>query len=67
MNRLSMFSPLHGRLIRAAAAIALVAATTLPTSAAGPQSLVNHQPVVYPNGGASITLNLDQGDRKSVV
>jgi hypothetical protein len=61
MSRLLMLSAFHGRLIRAAAAFALVAATALSAFAAGPQSLVNHQPVVYPNGGASITLNLDQG------
>ena len=43
-------------------ALALAAGIALPRSVrGGPLDLVNHQPVVYPNGGASLTLNLDQG------
>jgi hypothetical protein len=32
-----------------------------PALAGGPLDLYKHQPVVYPNGAASVTLNLDQG------
>jgi len=39
---------------------ALALAAVLPARAGGPFGLVNHQPIVFPNGGA-ITLNLDRG------
>jgi hypothetical protein len=42
-------------------AAALVVAAVLPVRAGGPLQVVNNQPVVYPNGGAALTLNLDQG------
>jgi hypothetical protein len=48
-------------LLRAAAALALVATLAAQAHGGGPVSLVNQQPVVYPNGGTSLTLNLDQG------
>ena len=48
-------------LLRAAAALALAATLVAPVQSGGPLSLVNHQPVVYANGGTSLTLNLDQG------
>jgi hypothetical protein len=43
--------------------IALIAAAgfALPARGGGPLVVVNHQPVVYANGGTSLTLNLDQG------
>lgn len=42
-------------------ALALVAADIGPLWAGGPLAVFNHQPVVYPNGGSSLALNLDQG------
>ena len=50
-----------GALLRGAAALALCLGIPLPAQAGGPLELVNQQPLVYPNGGASLTLNLDQG------
>ena len=41
--------------------IALAAGVVSPARAGGPLDLVNHQPVIYANGGASLRLNVDQG------
>src|SRR4051794_1531340 len=43
--------------------VTLIVATLfgLPAHAGGPLEIVNHQAVVYANGGSSLTLNLDQG------
>ena len=46
---------------RAITALALAAGLAVPAHGGGPLSLVNDQPVVYPNGGSSLTLNVDQG------
>jgi len=43
------------------AALSLAAAIASPAHGGGPLDLVNHQPVVYPNGAASLQLNVDQG------
>jgi len=52
-----------GAMRRALAALAVVVtlAAVGPADGGGPLELVNHQPVVYPNGGASLVLNLDRG------
>jgi hypothetical protein len=47
--------------LRGIAALALAVGIALPADGGGPLGLVNHQPVVYPNGGTSLALNLDQG------
>jgi hypothetical protein len=39
----------------------IVAGAVAPARAGGPTAIVNHSPVVYPNGGSALTLNLDQG------
>ncbi|MEO8506594.1 MAG: hypothetical protein ABI593_03090, partial [Betaproteobacteria bacterium] len=39
----------------------IVAGAVAPARAGGPTAIVNQLPVVYPNGGAGLTLNLDQG------
>lgn len=44
-----------------ALAFALALSVALPARAGGPLDIVNHQPVVYANGGASLKLNIDQG------
>ena len=49
-----------GRSLRRIAA-ALCAAASFAAQAGGPLELYNHQAIVYPNGGTSLTLNLDQG------
>ena len=50
------------RMLRTVAAAAmLVAAGIGQVQGGGPLELFNHQPVVYPGGGASLVLNLDQG------
>src|SRR5258705_4939467 len=41
--------------------IALAIGIASPAHAGGPLDLVNHQPVVYANGGTSLKLNIDQG------
>ncbi len=48
-------------LVRAAVTCVVAGGVALPSLAGGPLNVVNQQPVVYPNGGANITLNLDQG------
>jgi filamentous hemagglutinin family protein len=47
--------------VTAACAFGLLIASAPFARAGGPIALVNQQPVVYPGGGASIKLNLDQG------
>ena len=44
-----------------ALALALVFCIATPARAGGPLDLVNHQPVVYANGGSNLKLNIDQG------
>lgn len=61
MSVRTRFDAARGALFRGAAALALVAGIALPAHGGGPLELVNHQPVVYPNGGTLLTLNLDQG------
>ncbi len=46
---------------RIVAATAFALAAGLPALAGGPLDVVNQQPVVYANGGTSLTLNVDQG------
>ncbi len=43
------------------AIVGLAVGIVLPAQGGGPMDLVNHQPVVYPNGGTSLRLNVDQG------
>ncbi len=44
-----------------ALALALVFCIATPVRAGGPLDLVNHQPVVYANGGSNLKLNVDRG------
>lgn len=52
---------LRRSLRRGAGALALVAGISFPAYGGGPLDIVNHLPVVYPNGATSLQLNLDQG------
>src|SRR6185436_20194023 len=45
----------------AALVLALAACIAAPARGGGPLDLVNHQPVVYANGGSNLRLNVDQG------
>jgi hypothetical protein len=51
----------RGAVLRWIALAALAAGVATSSLAGGPLQVVNQQPVVYPNGGGSLTLNLDQG------
>jgi hypothetical protein len=44
-----------------ALALALAFCIATPARGGGPLVIVNHQPVVYANGGTNLTLNVDQG------
>ncbi|HET7033077.1 MAG TPA: Ig-like domain repeat protein [Casimicrobiaceae bacterium] len=44
-----------------ALALAVVFCMATPARAGGPLDVVNHQPVVYANGGTNLKLNVDQG------
>jgi hypothetical protein len=60
MNARTWFAPSHPLLIGAFAWV-LAACIASHARAGGPLDLVNHQPVVYANGGTSLKLNVDQG------
>lgn len=54
-------APRRRNALRVLAACALALAVAAPAIGGGPMKIFNRQPVVYPNGGASLQLNVDRG------
>jgi hypothetical protein len=61
MSPVNRLDNVRRALFRGACAAALIAGIALPAHGGGPLDLVNHVPVVYANGGTSLTLRIDQG------
>ena len=60
MNTRTKFAPSH-RVALGALVLAFAACIVSPARAGGPLDLVNHQPVVYANGGTNLQLSIDRG------
>ena len=60
MNARTKIAPSH-HVALGALVLALAACIASPARAGGPLDLVNHQPVVYANGGTNLKLSIDQG------